>query len=174
VQTVEEELGVSEEMARRLFEKAKSGGFTARFPTGIEPVSGYSVSTYPDRSLVIPFAEFRAGDLALYVKKNSDLLTKPHHHLGAWREVGPDVDRVWLDVSIVEDGAEEAFKVAREADQIAIYDLSLGEVLEAGGTGGRSTRAATRKARLERWTMPEGIPDAEMLRIFFASLKTRR
>lgn len=94
------------------------------------------------------------------------MLNKPGHYMGAWREQDGDVDRVWLDVSIVAPDPTSAAQIGREHNQIAAYNLATGETVDLGGTGeanralslsnvpnegrytSRQTRGPTREAKM--------------------------
>lgn len=125
-------------LMKNLIQKALAGGFTHNIVTDRDPTEGFALSPYPERSAVFDPKTFSRADLGAYVTKNADLLTKPGHNLGAWREKASDgsVDKIWLDVSIVSTDLAEAETTARKFDQIALWNIGKSEEIHVGGTGG--------------------------------------
>jgi len=122
----------------KLWDRAKEGGFTYNTVSGDQPTTGFALSVYPDRSRVIATRDFTPASIQEYRDANREVLSKPNHYLGAWRERDEDegVDRVWLDVSIVQSDRAEAERVGQEFDQIAMFDLGEGTEISLGGKGG--------------------------------------
>lgn len=88
-----------------------------------DPVYGFAVSPYPDRSRTVdPNAEPAdlLRSLQAFIAANRDLLSKPGYYVGAWHD--PDVP-IYLDVSVVTDTAEAARELALGHDQIAFFDF---------------------------------------------------
>lgn len=108
---------------KSLYERVSKpdGGFTYQPTTDDEPKEGFAVSPYPERSFAKPAAEFSSNDLVDYIVKNRDLFADPEHYLGGWND--PESGKVFLDISVVKHDQAEAEKLAREKDQIAIFDL---------------------------------------------------
>lgn len=94
---------------------------------------GKAVSPYPDRSAQVPAASLTIDHVRAYIAANVDLLSRPGHHVGTWRD--RDTDTVWLDVSIVLPTHEAAAKIGKQFNQKAYYDLNTGETVSLGGTG---------------------------------------
>lgn len=134
-----------------LFTRAEAGGFTYSPATHKYAVKGFAVSPYPKRSRVIPFKDATPATIAKYQRDNADLLSKPGHHLGAWREKDGDTDRLWLDVTVVASDRAAGARLGRAHDQISMYDLGSGRTIDLGGTGGhaRATRRMAGRARDE-------------------------
>lgn len=90
---------------------------------------GFCMSPYPDRSEFLSDTlndeEFQ-NYLKEYCERNKDLLDKPNHCLGLWREEnGP----LWIDVSVVLEDASDCRTYGSESDQKAYFDLQLGEAI---------------------------------------------
>lgn len=106
---------------RTLTETIKSeGGASYSLTYGKVQSKGYAVSPYKERELQIPLNEFDSNALQSYVLENSDLLAKEAHFLGAWI----DNSIVYLDVSIQVSQKQNALKIAKQANQLAIFDLA--------------------------------------------------
>jgi hypothetical protein len=132
----------SHEMADRMMEKAKLGGFTIDFRTE-EPVeTGISVGEYPERSGQFNIAEATAEDVQGWLEKNKDILFKEPDKLrvGGWLDEG----KIWLDIVRIYDQSERdrAIESGRKANQKAIADLDAikrGDwdraFIDTGGTG---------------------------------------
>jgi hypothetical protein len=94
----------------------------------------WAVSPYESRTRRFRGRQISRNRLQMFVRANSDLLTNPVHCLGTWyNEEDGFTD---LDISFVESNLERALALAVEHDQIAIFDLEAGQVIEVGGTGG--------------------------------------
>jgi len=91
----------------------------------------YSVSIYPERSRRIPSHLLTEDALELFIEGNLDLLSDPRCCLGTWEEDG----HVYLDISAVLESSEQAIRLGMQYNQIAIYDLRKGAVIDTGGTG---------------------------------------
>jgi hypothetical protein len=122
---------------RGLMARTTKGGFTYSVTNASHVKSGYALSPYPERSEVHDTKDMSSSVIKTYRDKNADLLGKPDHYLGAWRERAEEgkIDRVWLDVSIVKGSKAEAVAVGKEHNQIAMYDLAKGEEIPLGGSG---------------------------------------
>lgn len=118
-----------------LLSRAVGGGFTYSVIGRDRPTTGYALSPYPDRSQAVPTRNLTAETIRRYRDANQDLLSRPNHYLGAWRERDGETDRVWLDVSILVQDRDEAARIGREHNQIAMWDLGAGEEIGLGGTG---------------------------------------
>ena len=100
----------------------KSGGASVAW-LGSRPTTGYMVSPYKDRERIVSIHVGRAL-VAAAVKgfrdQNRDLLAKPGHILGMWR----NGDKVYLDVSLNIRDLAEAKGVGRGAKQLKIWDVA--------------------------------------------------
>lgn len=119
------------------------GGFTYGLGKGMR-MSGFAVSPYPERSFVIPTAQWnemtkkeRQKTLINYAKNNADVLSDPDSYFGAWND--PETEALYLDVSVVLDDPFEAVEVAKEKDQIAYFDFQTFQdvTVDANATSGQ-------------------------------------
>jgi hypothetical protein len=109
---------------RRLVDRVAvpDGGFTVDPRTGADVTGGYAVSLHPEAGRVL--AKVTPGALLEFVMTRSDLLTVPGNVFGAWRD--PADGRVYLDVSTLVDDLDQALELARQHDQLAVYDFAAG------------------------------------------------
>jgi len=103
-------------------------GFTYHAVSHRQPKTGYALSIYKSREQLHTAKSITPADLARYVRKNSDLLAKGDHYLGAWHN--PKDDKVYLDVSRVVRTAQEAERLGRDHNQEAYFDLHRGKSVE--------------------------------------------
>ena len=80
---------------------------------------GYAVSIYKEREVVIPYPELTETEVRNYYFENAELLAQPEHFLGIWVEN----DTAYLDVSVMVRLKAEALELAKEKNQLAIFDL---------------------------------------------------
>ena len=113
---------------------APDGGFTYQPMTGDEPKTGFVLSVYPDRAVVTTAKDLKPEDLAEFVVANKDLLGKADHFLGGWHD--PKDGKVYLDVSIVKQEADEARELAKRYNQLAYFDLGTGSSVRPEDTHG--------------------------------------
>ena len=121
-----------------------AGGFTVQPITKEAPKPGdkaYAISPYKDRERVLSAAALKPHDLAQYVSDNRDLLIKPDHFFGGWRDDG----NVFLDVSVVVREREAAERLATSAEQLAYFDF---ETMNAVPTDKAKPHASRAKPRL--------------------------
>jgi hypothetical protein len=111
-----------------------NGGVTMHPGTGqINPPAGYAVSTYPGREAILPHAP-EAGDLKAYVSSQGDLFDQdPGAHLGVW-EHPPGTGQHYMDVSHVENDLPTALDLARQHQQLGIFDLGSGQTIMTDGS----------------------------------------
>lgn len=122
------------------------GGFTVSPVTNQFPQKGYVVAL-DGFSHIISAADFfsgpsgeEAGRLIMkeYLAEHAKQFLKPHIFFGGWHDTERDL--IFLDLSEVIQDLDEAIRIAKERDQIAIYDLSTGTVIQTHGTGGLSMK----------------------------------
>ncbi len=111
-------------------EVINNGGFTFN-PTHGFPTSGYAVSCHKDREMSGPREGFHPEIILLYVLSNIDILANDDEFLGGWLD--RSTDRVYLDIVRVLHDREEALRLAREHDQICVFDLAAGAEIAAKG-----------------------------------------
>ena len=110
----------------------KGGGSSTNIVTGesFGGVRGYAVSTFKGRELVIP-GKLTPEQVTEYAAANADILTSvPGAVLGTW--YNPEDGNNYLDVSQIEDTLGGALRLARENDQLAIFDMRAGVTIPLG------------------------------------------
>jgi 2'-5' RNA ligase len=116
------------------------GGVTLQPLTGHQPTSGFAVSIYPERGMVIPHAtELTKETLAQFVDLNGDLLSQGNHYLGLWND--PADGRVHLDISVVKHTEKEAAALGKKHNQISYFNFATGSSVnvQKDGFGGFGT-----------------------------------
>ena len=120
----------------------RSGGFTVHRMTGDEPKEGFSVALDPSKSLVLDpdLPDDKAEQMIMeWVTKNTrkkgPSFDDRKVFMGGWLDT--DTGKTWLDVITVwpPNQRAAAMKAAKDANQIAIWDLAKGEEVKTGGTG---------------------------------------
>jgi hypothetical protein len=109
------------ELAERL--TRPDDGFTIDPHTGLDVTGGYAVSTRPDAGVVLGSAT--PGDLIEYVVRHADALARDGAVFGGWRD--PADGRIYLDVSTLVTDRGEALALARQHDQLAVFDFAAGQ-----------------------------------------------
>jgi hypothetical protein len=89
----------------------------------------YSVGSYGDRTESHPVLTEEV--LRNFKQKNADVLSQPNHAVGTWNDNGNHV----LDVSKLYDNRDEAITAGKAANQMSIYHLGSGELIDTGGPG---------------------------------------
>ena len=122
---------------------AQNGGHSVSLTSGRSPSAGYMVAQ-KDGSHIIPGKDFfgenghriperlRAGPPCRFHRRGA--------HLGSWHD--QDSGNVFLDISHNVQDRNEAEKMAREHDQIAMWDLKNKQEVPTGGSGGLEKQAA--------------------------------
>lgn len=108
-----------------LASKALDGGFSVT-AHGDVPTEGFMVSPYKGAEKAIAVSQFGRRDVYSFARAHADLLAKPDHFIGGWR----DGDTIYLDVSVVAQTEEGAREMAVAADQLAIYDIANGVAID--------------------------------------------
>lgn len=121
----------ADDLAERV--QTPDGGFTVDPRTGKDIKEGFAVAMFPERSREIPHKDVDREALQKYTKDNADVLSQPGNMMGGWHD--PDSGTVWLDVSKVTTDKREAIDLAKQHNQIAIFDLGSGNSINTGGTG---------------------------------------
>lgn len=102
----------------------RSQGFTSHPATGLYHGDGYSVSPYPERSLVLPARDSSlANHILEFTETNQDLLQLPDHYIGGWVDKR-DPNKICLDVSVVTHDSDEAELIRQKNNQVAYYGFS--------------------------------------------------
>jgi len=115
-----------------LAEKAvKEGGFTynpVRMKNRVPPKNGFALSINKNTEKVIDLTANRKSirdDITNYVRAYREGIKSPDNFLGGWVDKG----KLYLDVSKVITDKREAVRLARNADQLAIFDLAHGKTI---------------------------------------------
>jgi len=102
-----------------------NGGVTFNLRSKSHATWGYSVSPYKAREVRVPVEDFGAGHVSAYRRANEDVLGKSRHYLGGWYNKADNL--VYLDVAQVLPVVAAALLLARENQQVAVFDLLTGE-----------------------------------------------
>ncbi len=113
----------TDDWARDVEKAVKGGGFTFHDAVGDAPSSGYMVSVAKSTEQKVPVSELDSRRVADYMAIHQQELKDPSNFLGAWVNRG----MVYLDVSRHVDDRDEALRLAKEHQQLAIYDLGSGQ-----------------------------------------------
>jgi hypothetical protein len=120
-----------------------AGGFTVGVRTapltpgkfGSFVTEGFAVSLNPECEKSFPASVASVtvlGIMADYVFTYRLTLAQPDKYFGAWLD--RDSDMVYLDVVTVLDDKDKALQLARDNNQLAIFDLTSGEEIRTGVT----------------------------------------
>lgn len=109
---------------QKLDDEATAGGFSYTIH-GNAPSGGCMVSPYKGAERVYDAASLSRSDVKAYRDNHRELLGRPDHYLGGWR----DGDKVYLDVSVHAPDRTTASALARQHGQLAYYDLDTGETV---------------------------------------------
>lgn len=128
--------GMSKEAIKTAKANIKEGGFTMNMIDDIDYAGKpyIAVSPYPERSAV--YSEGVSNkSFADFLEKNRDLITKKGYAMGGWLDT--DSGKFYLDVVVPVPKAqkETAIQLAKDANQIAIFDLEDFVEIPTGGTG---------------------------------------
>ena len=100
-----------------------NGGITYNVRSQSMVTAGYAVSARKDLEQVIPLESFTVETLEAYIVRNNEVLAVDNNMLGAWMSDG----MVYLDVTTVVDDEAEAVRIAKNANQLAIFNLETFE-----------------------------------------------
>ncbi len=131
------------------------GGATFDTQSMSAPIHGYVVaSKYTDRARPLDVGQLPTPALLkVYWQKNADLLSQPGLLLGVWAD--KETNRTFFDVVQLTQDLEEAKRLGRERDQIAVHSLHEGIDIPTGGSGG------VKIARDERYNPLPARPRAD-------------
>lgn len=107
-------------VSRALFESyLVDGGATATLE-GKSPLSGFCVAPSKDTEEMIASPYFNELRLAQYIEEHKEELSLEGNHVGIWEDKGI----VYIDIVKVLKNKELALRVARNSEQLAVFDLS--------------------------------------------------
>lgn len=99
---------------------------------------GYAVSVDPWRTVKVEGPIIAPADVQRFLDDNTNAFRHDDeglaHCVGTW--FNPVDGLTYIDVTLVVDSLCRALRFAKAHNQIAIYDLQRGVVIETGGTGG--------------------------------------
>jgi hypothetical protein len=122
-----------------------NGGITYNLTNGdMSGTPNYAVSIYPDRERIVDGIDFDI--LEGFIDDNEDLLKDPANSLGAWTHDG----KVYLGISVTISDRMKAVELAKQNNQIAIWDLQNNKEISIGS----SDKVAYQAKRL--WVDPNG------------------
>jgi len=113
------------DIAERALELTKTQGGATITLSGEVPKSGFVTAVSKTTEKVIPEAQLTVTQLKDYMKANLKDLTKENRHIGIWVDEG----NAFLDTPMVLKDKGKAIEVGKKADQIAIFDISMGETI---------------------------------------------
>ena len=102
----------------------ETGGFTYNLSGSGYVTSGYAVSADPDRSRTFAYPVDEI-ELSRYVYDNQVILSRGDKVLGGWLDTETGI--TYLDVVTITHDRQEAFNIAKEHGEIAIFDLDTHE-----------------------------------------------
>lgn len=112
----------------------KTGGATFSLFHGDMTGKPYkSVSIFPDLSFRISGKTIAKEDLLAFIKNHEGLLRNQKVVIGTW--YNPDLDRTYLDFSVIIQDLDKAKELGQKYNQIGIFDLGKMEYIEIGGSG---------------------------------------
>lgn len=121
-------IGSKPEPTKKLTKKIRElGGFTFEPLSNNSPTTGFAVSGHKDREWIFDADKFSERDVIRFINKNTQLLSKPNTHIGAWFDVANG--KIYLDISIIFQNQNEAVKQAKSLGELAIYSLGSGETI---------------------------------------------
>lgn len=103
----------------------KDQGFSFHNTIGDGPTSGYMVSTQKSSEHAIPIRDLTPEVLGDYRDVHQQELADPDNYLGGWVHKG----KVYLDISRHVTDQGQAAALAKEHNQIGIYDLGAGQTM---------------------------------------------
>lgn len=106
----------------------------------------YAVSVYPDRGKILQGQGIDPGILRAFIEENQDLLADPRNSVGTWFDA--DEGLTYVDVSATLPGRQLTIRLAKKYNQIGVYDLESGVVIDTGGTGKSSAKMVVAEKRL--------------------------
>ena len=119
---------ITKKESRDLLQKAVStGGFTYEPIANVSPTSGYALSNFKDKELIVSVDDLSSSTIFRYMQKHSEVLKDPNVYVGGWWDTR--TDEVYLDISTILDDRGAAIEMAREMDEEGIFDLSNFETI---------------------------------------------
>lgn len=100
------------------------GGFSySTAKKSAPPSKGFMISPYKDREFILGDVSMddkeKIKNIIKYSAKNKDLFKKKEHYFGGWVDNG----KIYLDVAIRKEDEREAFNLAKQHNQLAVFNL---------------------------------------------------
>lgn len=93
----------------------------------------FAVSLYNELSVRFPDKTIPREIIQRFIEENIDLLTDPRISIGTW--YNRDDDSTYIDVIALVSDKKLAVQLAKQYNQIAIFDLFKEKQIDTGGTG---------------------------------------
>lgn len=111
-------------------------GFSVSMASGTSPKTGFMVAqndaTHTFPAEVMEDQKALAAAIDSYLMAESRVFNQPGMYLGGWVHDG----KLWLEPSQNVTSKDEATRLAKARNQIAIWDVDNGQEIQTGGTGG--------------------------------------
>jgi len=119
-----------------------SGGITYNLSKGnLSGTPNYAVSIFPEKEKIVD-GPIDFDTLEGYLLANQDLLQDPNNSFGAWT----NGNKVFLDTVVTIPDKEEALKLAKQHNQLAIWDLKNNQEISTGVVRAFSKKLLIKKA----------------------------
>ena len=128
-----EQLALDDYVSHVLQRHEYGGSTTSRYFGNAVGQELYAVSIYPDRTALIPGQQIPAALLRTFIQANRALLEDARNAVGTW--YNREEDSTYLDITTTLPDRAEAITLARQYNQIAIYDLARQAEIATEGTG---------------------------------------
>jgi hypothetical protein len=116
---------ITKGLAKKSLETTKGQGGITISREGVQPKEGYSFAPSKNTETKVSLSKISEKDIETFLKKYGSTLKKDNNYFGAWVEDG----QVWMDISQVLKDKNTALKLAKKANQEAVFDLSNFETI---------------------------------------------
>jgi SPP1 gp7 family putative phage head morphogenesis protein len=118
----------------------KDGGFTYSLASHNSPKSGYALSISPENERILNLRSVTTEKMRGILQEYRPVLSSDTRaHIGGWYD--GTTKKAYLDVSIVTTSKASAIKLAKQHNQLAIFDLAKGKAIPTGITRAASTES---------------------------------
>lgn len=108
----------------------------------------YSVSIYPDLTMIMPGKDVNEEQIKRFIMDNFDVLSDKRVAVGTWYNEEEDV--TYIDVSVLVDDGEAARRLSEQYNQIGMFHLGGQGFIPTAGSGERIDTLPPRSDRLKR------------------------
>jgi hypothetical protein len=109
---------VANDIVEQAYQAAQGGGITIKLD-GTIPPSGYAFSPFKGQEEIVPTPNLKPDHIDKYINEHRQQLNDPQNYLGIWVN-GPST---YIDVTQVLDDFDEAYRLAWDAEQEAMWDI---------------------------------------------------